>query len=120
METIRAILGEVQWPFVIMATQSVKMNYTRILEAIVIAVVLALLGYVFLLPKLEARQDTMLVVMEELKTEVEKLRDTVTNNRIQLGDRWTATEQKVYERDHNSRHLSEWKEHRGDHRRVGK
>lgn len=52
------------------ANQSTQINYTRVIEALVIGVVTSLLVYVASVPKLEAKLEAMEEKQREFKTEV--------------------------------------------------
>lgn len=94
--------------------RSNAINRTRLVESVMIALltagVTALAAWLFVIPELKTSLAFVQRDLEKLDAQVHALEDTVLDARMAIGDRWTATNQRNFERAHDQRHQKEREE----------
>ena len=99
-------------PFMVMATQGpIQMNKQRIFEAVLIAVLTAAATGYSVTIRLEERDRHQTDQLIALTAAVKELNKEINNAKVQMGDRWTGSMQREYEREHEMRHRDH--EHKG-------
>lgn len=87
------------FPFILAAGSHVHMNSQRIFEAILIAVITAIgTGYTVTV-RLEERDKHQTYQLQALTGEVRELRGEIGEAKVKIGDRWTASMQRQFEKE---------------------
>lgn len=64
-------------PFFLKSGQAMNINYTRMLEALIIAAVISLAGYLLALPVIKSEMQAMRKELNQLNMKFEKMHDDI-------------------------------------------